>query len=333
MTYKNSLLIYRTQTFNVQEIWNSKIRLIKNITPLFRSLNENDFIDLENFQDEYKSLVDQTNLHLQNLNYNKSQESDINVIDDIKEQIVDLMLDYVEKSAFLTKKFKNDKILELESRTKTLILIYCTWSEAVFKKLIHTPYGLDLNKRGDIYGTNIETQWKNLIDIILTKIPVQNNQGDLAIMKSDLEEIATKYIIGPSKLRNKIAHGQWNEALNSGNDNIVINTSYDLSMLDIVQIDLSFEVYNYFINILENILESTNPNDMILKNKNSYIFLKNVLDEFISKRISWDTKSRSEFLKQRNFDTRNIKIAKKMTEFNIEKEIIENITGVDLNRL
>ena len=330
MNYKNSLLIYKAQTNNVSEIWDSKSRLIKNLTPLLRSFREEELNSLDTFRNDYKDLVNNTNQEIETFNLQKSREQNPTIKEGINNQITDLKLQYLESSAILKKQLKNHKIKELEFQTKTLVILYCTWSEAVFKKLIHTPYGLNISNRSEIYGSSIGDKWENLIDKILNVIPIQNNQDDIDQMKDELKQISNDYIIEPSKLRNKIAHGQWSEALDNANTKLVIPTSLKLSLLDIVELNVSFDIHHKFVNILENILESTAPDDMIMNKPNSYLYLKNELDVFISSRNNWNLKSRITFLKQRTFDTRNLSFAKEMNSHNINKDIIYSITSVRL---
>ncbi|MDH8434376.1 hypothetical protein [Klebsiella variicola] len=45
---------------------------------------------------------------------------------------------------------KNDRDTEARIHTKTLSLIYSAWTEALFSKLIHTPYGFELSEIEDI---------------------------------------------------------------------------------------------------------------------------------------------------------------------------------------
>lgn len=333
MDYKTSLLIYRTQTINVNDIWNSKARLIKNLTPLLRKLNDHDFELIKNFNSDYETLVSQVNSQLNPLILAKSNETDLTKINQIKEQISSIKLQYLTDCSTLSKNHKNDKILELESRTKLLVLLYCTWSEAVFKKLKHTPHGLLITQRENSFGRNIEDQWKNLIDTILGQITLVGNDGDIDQMKTELINISDKYIVAQSKLRNKIAHGQWSEALNGDNSDLMIDTSFDISKLDIVKIDVSFDIHNFMVQILESILESNDPDSMILSRHDSYLFLKEKLDTFISKRNDWGVNSRANFVSQRSFDTRNIELAKQLKLKNVDTNIIKEVTGVEIERL
>ncbi|QFG52663.1 hypothetical protein [Chryseobacterium sp.] len=328
MDFKTSLLIYRAQTINERKIWKSKIRLVKSLTPIIRQLTNVDFQNIDHFKTQENLLITWYNSSISPLLAIKTTSTDPIVISNIDNQITDFKIQYLEKKELLNSQYKNDKIQQLETFSKYLLLTYCTWSEASFIKLKHTPHGLALNDRFQNYGRNIETKWKTLIDKIIDRIP-NIYSGDISQMKSELQQISEDYIVNNSYIRNKIAHGQWDEALNSDNDDINIVSSQDMSFVDVVKIDSTFEIHHLFLEILENISESNVPEDLIIKKNNSYLILKQKLDDLINLRQSWDIKSRATFLQQRTFDTRNLIIADKMHSKGISKEIILEITGVN----
>ncbi|WP_298145871.1 hypothetical protein [Flavobacterium sp.] len=328
MDFKTSLLIYRAQTINERKIWKSKIRLVKSLTPIIRKLTNVDFQNIDDFKTQENLLITWYNSSISPLLAIKTTSTDPIVTSNIDNQITDFKIQYLEKKELLNSQYKNDKIQQLETFSKYLLLTYCTWSEASFIKLKHTPHGLALNDRFQNYGRNIETKWKTLIDKIIDKIP-NIYSGDISQMKSELKQISEDYIVNNSYIRNKIAHGQWDEALNSNNDDINIVSSQDMSFVDVVKIDSTFEIHHLFLEILENISESNVPEDLIIKKNNSYLILKQKLDDLINFRQSWDIKSRATFLQQRTFETRNLIIADKMHSKGISKEIIFEITGVN----
>jgi len=328
MNFKTSLLIYRAQTINERKIWKSKIRLVKSLTPIIRQLTSLDFQNIDEFKNQENLLINWYNSSVSPLLISKVSITDSNVLNSFNDQISDFKIQYLEKKELLNSKYKNDKIQQLETFSKYLLLTYCTWSEASFIKLKHTPHGLTLDDRFQNYGKDIETKWKTLIDKIIDRIP-NIYAGDISQMKHELKQISENYIVNNSYIRNKIAHGQWEEALNSDNNDINIISSQELSFVDVVKIDSTFEIHHLFLDILENISEANIPEDLIIKKNNSYIMLKQKLDELIQLRQSWDIKSRATFLKQRTFDTRNLSLADKMHSKGINKEIIFELTGVN----
>jgi len=327
MDYKTSLLLYRTQTVNVNSIWKSKIRVVKNATSFFRSLNDSDLNLIKNYKTELQVETTFTKDQIIQLQRSKTGLVDITQIQSIDNQITQLKLNFLVTKNNLSIRYKNDKFLEFESHTRLLVLIYCTWSEASIIKLKHTPHGLTLPERAASHGSNIESKWRNLIDVILNRIPI-GFVNDVNQMKRDLKTISEKYIVNQSILRNRIAHGQWTEAMNNENTDINLDISYQLADLDFVKVDTSFEIQNLFIEILESILESNNPSQMVIGRHDSYIILKDKLDNLINSRENWDFISRTNFLKQRTFDTRNLKIAKDFKSKGVDSQIIFEVLGL-----
>jgi len=329
MDYKTSLLIYRAQTINENKIWKSKKRLIKSLTPVLRQLSPNDFTALDNYKIEIENLLLTTKNNIATLISSKSSLTDPTQLAQIDKNIVDIKLKYLTDKEGFNSVYKNEKILQIDSFSKYLLLTYCTWSESSFIKLKHTPHGLTLPERFANYGNNIEDKWKGIIEVIIDRIP-NIYSGDIAQMKIELNAIANNYVVNNSYLRNKIAHGQWDEALNRDNDDLNFDISNDITFLDVTKLDTIFEIHHIFLEILENIIESNVPEEMIIKKDNSYLFLKSKLDDLIESRKNWTLQTRSKFLKQRSFDTRNLVVANKMKNKNIDKSIIYDITGVQL---
>jgi hypothetical protein len=328
MDYKTSLLIYKTQNQNVNSIWKAKLRLVKSATQLFRKLSDSDLLNIENYRNDYENYTNNINSQITTLRNQINIETDSSIIDSLNEQVTQLKIAYIDAHKGIYNSYSNDKISELDSITRQLILLYCTWTEAVFLKLKHTPHGLTLANRENSYGTNISDKWNNLIDHILSLIPIGTNVDDVSVMTTELKTIATDYIIEPSKLRNKIAHGQWREALNRNNDDLVFDTSVAISKLDFVEIDVSFDIQIRFVYILESILESNYKNLMISERHDSYLFLKDKLDRFILSHSDWSVSSRVGFLRQRNSEGQNLEIARKLKNKNIDPEIIKVVTGI-----
>lgn len=328
MDYKTSLLIYKTQNQNVNSIWKAKLRLVKSATQLYRGLSNNDLLNIKNYRNDYKVYTDSVNSQIGILKNQINTETDSTIIEGLNEQITQLKIDYIDSHKGIYNSYSNNKISELDSITRQLILLYCTWTEAVFLKLKHTPHGLTLANRENNYGTNIGDKWNNLIDHILSLIPVGESESDFLLMRTELKTIATDYIIEPSKLRNKIAHGQWREALNRNNDDLVFDTSIAISKLDFVEIDVSFDIQIRFVYILESILESNYKNLMISERHDSYLFLKDKLDRFIASHSDWCVSSRVGFLRQRSSEGQNLEIARKLKNKNVDSEIIKEVTGI-----
>lgn len=154
-------------------------------------------------------------------------------------------------------KRNNQPAIQIE--TKSLILIYCAWVEASLSKLIHTPHGFQLCDIQDIKAIqkqkSIMHAWKKTLDIAIGKVNTISSIEKTRI-SSDIYSYINQYIKEPSELRNKLAHGQWIEALNSPNTDVNTTVTNALSNITCVNIALWKKAFEYLINIIEFLIES-----------------------------------------------------------------------------
>jgi len=156
-------------------------------------------------------------------------------------------------SDLVSQKYTSAKI-----HTKTLALVYCAWSEAVFSKLIHTPHGFELDEISQIKSaqrSSIVDAWKKCIELALSKVGSRNGNY-LPNIRKRLERLVETYISSPSLVRNKIAHGQWVSALNRDNTNINQDLSLEINTLDIVKLDILRNSFLGLSQIVEAMIES-----------------------------------------------------------------------------
>jgi len=129
----------------------------------------------------------------------------------------------------------------VELQTRVLALAYCAWSEAAFSKLIHTPHCFELDEIRQIKAAgergSIVTAWEKCVALALRKIQSRNGNY-VPNVKQELNRLIKTYIEAPSKLRNKVAHGQWQVALNSKNTAQNPDLTASLANLDLVKLDL-----------------------------------------------------------------------------------------------
>src|ERR1035438_10432340 len=107
MIYKTSLLIYRAQTINVSDLWNSKVRLIKSLTPLFRKLKDKDFDNIDSFKSRYSLLIDSYILQIAPISTMLQNESNPTIKDQLAQQISEIKLQYIIRKSDLCKELKN----------------------------------------------------------------------------------------------------------------------------------------------------------------------------------------------------------------------------------
>lgn len=181
---------------------------------------------------------------------------------------------------------------EISALTQLYALLYSAFAETSFLKLIHTPHGFNEFEIKDIFRRhNLEEKWMRCFELAFKKVENSINKGDIANKKKKLKSILTEYIINPSKIRNKIAHGQWIKCLNNECTSINIDITNEITKLDFVKIDIYFEIYVMFEQCIEDLIESPH--------KAHYEFFYNSiinLDEYIEKTKTWDFSSKKKLI-------------------------------------
>ncbi|QDD62699.1 hypothetical protein EJD96_00340 [Herbaspirillum seropedicae] len=149
--------------------------------------------------------------------------------------------------------------VSVELQTKLLALIYCAWSEAAFSKLIHTPHCFELAEIRQIKAAgekgSIVTAWEKCVALALRKIQSKNGNY-VPNVKQELSRFIKTYIETPSQLRNKVAHGQWQIALNSKNTAQNPDLTVSLANIDLVELDLLKAGCEGLCLIIESLIES-----------------------------------------------------------------------------
>jgi hypothetical protein len=144
-------------------------------------------------------------------------------------------------------------------QTKVLALVYSAWSETAFSKLIHTPHGFGLDEIRQIKAAGekngIVAAWEKSVSLALKKVQSRNGNY-IPNVKRELVRLIKAYIEQPSQLRNKVAHGQWQIALNSNNTALNPNMTTALGNLDLVKLDLLREGCIGLCKIVEALIES-----------------------------------------------------------------------------
>lgn len=156
---------------------------------------------------------------------------------------------------------KKNEEFQVELNTKLYALLYCTLSEAQFIQILNTPKGFSYNEIEQIKAekkrNGIVKGWEYMLDSAFDKVSVtwRTNQ-DLCGRRAELQEITDTYIKEPSELRNKIAHGQWDFALNSNNTAENVPRTHDLKALTFTQITIWNEVHQYLGLIVRDLIQS-----------------------------------------------------------------------------
>lgn len=142
--------------------------------------------------------------------------------------------------------------------TKMYALIFCGWAEANFSKVLHTPYGFDLDEIAQVQrakSDGIASAWKKCVALGLRHLDVKRGNFKPNAHKK-LDELINNHVFDPSLLRNKLAHGQWIIALNRDNDAIQINMTNEIQELSITKIESWIKCHNLLSELVENLIES-----------------------------------------------------------------------------
>lgn len=196
----------------------------------------------------------------------------------------------------------NDKS-SFEVLTKLYALLYSSFAETCFLKMIHTPYGFSDSYINEIVKQrNLEQQWLKCIELAFSSIDKMSNSGEIQNKKLLLKRHLNNFIIEPSQIRNKIAHGQWAAALNSENTNVNNATSIKISSLDFVKIDILFEVYDKIGQAVEDLIESPYKTHF----RDFYVHMSE-LEELIENTKTWTLSSKIKVINNKVERIRKIK--------------------------
>jgi hypothetical protein len=179
--------------------------------------------------------------------------------------------------------------------TKLYALLYSSFAELCFLKVIHTPYGFSEDKIIQITSErNLEQKWLKCLELAFSSINNIANEGEIQNKKQILKRHINQFIIDPSQLRNKIAHGQWIVALN--NDNTAINRiiTNQINNLDFVKTDILFYIYEKIGQAVEDLIESPKKAHF-----NDFYSHMTELEELIVDTKNWDLESKKQKLKDK----------------------------------
>ena len=168
------------------------------------------------------------------------------------------VIDGLNKDINLNIRKSND--FQVKIKTKILSLIYSAWSEAQFTQIIFTENGFQyseicsLKEYKEHFG--ITNGWKNMINLALSKVGDVQTNKDLKGRLEKLIALVNDYIEEPSILRNKIAHGQWINALNRECTKTNDELSKKLDELDPIEINKRIAIHRYMGLIVRDLVQS-----------------------------------------------------------------------------
>lgn len=151
---------------------------------------------------------------------------------------------------------------EVRQLTILQLLIYSSWSEALFLKVVHTPYGLDLHEIAQVQSARrsngMGAAWRKVLELGLQKAEHGGQSSFKPNAAQQLERWVEAYVVEPSLIRNKVAHGQWKVCLNRENTAVNAELSLKLDTLDFVVVDRWYRVHRELAQTMEDLVESPN---------------------------------------------------------------------------
>lgn len=182
--------------------------------------------------------------------------------------------------------------------TKILTLTFSAWAEARFSKLIHTPHGFTSDEIFQIKRAHqkngLEKGWEKCLELALRRVSGIKQGNEIPNKRQKISGIITRYIIEPSLLRNKIAHGQWKIALNRDNEAENPEITDKLDKLDVIAVTIWLQAYEYLARIMEDLIES--PNKAF---RRDYWLHLTELEAFLNTSKNWTLESKIQKLKQK----------------------------------
>jgi hypothetical protein len=180
------------------------------------------------------------------------------------------------------------KTLTVNVQTKVYALLYSTYSEASFMKIVLTPYGFDQPFVDEILRQeSVQEKWLKCVELAFNKFTTHRKGSEVPNKTKELKAIIQKYIVDPSVLRNKIAHGQLTVALNSKNTNLNPDLTKQLEELDFITVYRWFEINKKLCMIIEDLIESPDR-----AHSQKYYSKYQELEKFISDTESWTIDSK-----------------------------------------
>lgn len=175
----------------------------------------------------------------------------------------------------------------IDSLTKLYALLYSSYVEVSFIKLIHTYGAFSESEIRQIQSQrNLEEKWQKCVELLFSRINTSTNLGEIANKKQKLTRILKEYIINPSQIRNKVAHGQWVICLNNECTDINKDTTNELQNLDFVIIDRYFSIYKQFQQCILDL--SISPKT----HYRDYYLIITDLEEYIESTKKWSMESK-----------------------------------------
>lgn len=182
--------------------------------------------------------------------------------------------------------------------TVMYFLTYVAWSEAQFVQILYTPDAFSQREISAILqarkASGIAAAWKVMIDSAIRRAGVPEQNDDLRARLDRLVTIAADVIAEPTTLRNKLAHGQWEVALNEPNTAVNDDLSEAIAKIDAVDVERKIEVHRYIGLIIRDLVQSP-------KNGFHRYYWGHIcsLDEYLKTSQDWTVSTKREQLRRK----------------------------------
>lgn len=149
--------------------------------------------------------------------------------------------------------------VQVSVHTRVLAQTFCSWAEANFSKVIHTPHGFTLVEIADVKRTwkaqSLAHAWREAVNLGLAKVPEQPGNF-IGEARRQVNGFIDQYVSRPALIRNKIAHGQWQVALNRNNTATNDQLTEEMSLLSVIDVDRWLGGHRRLAGIVESLIES-----------------------------------------------------------------------------
>lgn len=189
--------------------------------------------------------------------------------------------------------YQNDES-GLSIHTKFQALTYSAYAESLFIKLIHTPHTFTLDEISQVKqkgNNNIIEGWKKCLELALKRVDAGQKSNHIHNVRKKVLDLINAYVLDPSLIRNKIAHGQWVEALNNKMTNTNPDTTLRLEKIDPIKLEVNMSVFIGLYSIIEDIV--TSPNKAHIRDYWSTLVN---LETDLAKKRKWSLEARRELL-------------------------------------
>lgn len=201
---------------------------------------------------------------------------------------------WVQLRRVINEALRRNDTAAVNALTKVGAITFCALSESVLLKLVHTPEGFTLAEIQQLQQARMKNSiaeaWKKCIHLALRYVD-GTKSGFIPNTKQKFNGLVEQYIVKPSQLRNKIAHGQWKIAINRSGTSVNSELTTSLEALDFLLLESWYIALKRIAEIVEWMIES--PRKAFPAN---YWRVVDRLDNELDRRQGWTMESKRQQL-------------------------------------